>query len=87
LGARIDLARVRVPPVFKWLAREGAIAQNEMLRTFNCGIGMTVVTSPKDADAVCRAFTRAGEIATILGNVSKAADDARVLYDGKLNLG
>jgi len=87
LGARINLAAVHVPEIFQWLAGEGRIAQNEMLRTFNCGIGMTVVTSPKDADAVCRAFTRAGEIATILGNVSKAADDARVLYDGKLNLG
>ena len=38
LGARIDLARVPVLPVFQWLAREGGIAENEMLRTFNCGI-------------------------------------------------
>ncbi|MGB8058095.1 MAG: phosphoribosylformylglycinamidine cyclo-ligase, partial [Pseudolabrys sp.] len=44
LGARIDLTQITVPPVFQWLAREGNIAQNEMLRTFNCGIGMTVVT-------------------------------------------
>ena len=46
LGARIDLTQITVPPVFQWLAREGNIAQNEMLRTFNCGIGMTVVTAP-----------------------------------------
>ena len=50
-----------VPPVFQWLASEGGIAQNEMLRTFNCGIGMIVVASPKEADAVANAFTRAGE--------------------------
>ena len=50
-----------MPPVFKWLAREGNIAQNEMLRTFNCGIGMIVIASPKDAAAVTQAFTRAGE--------------------------
>src|SRR3974390_3491346 len=37
LGARIELTKVSVPPVFKWLAKQGVIAQNEMLRTFNCG--------------------------------------------------
>src|SRR5690349_6834010 len=39
MGAHIDLSKIPVLPVFKWLAREGGIAQNEMLRTFNCGIG------------------------------------------------
>ena len=38
-------ARVPVLPVFQWLAREGGIAENEMLRTFNCGIGMIVIVS------------------------------------------
>jgi len=87
LGARINLAAVPIPEIFQWLAGEGRIAQNEMLRTFNCGIGMTVVTSSKDADAVCHAFTKAGETATILGNVTTASGDARVLYDGQLSLG
>ncbi|MGC1847915.1 MAG: phosphoribosylformylglycinamidine cyclo-ligase, partial [Pseudolabrys sp.] len=54
LGARIDLTQITVPPVFQWLAREGNIAQNEMLRTFNCGIGMTVVTAPGEVDAVTK---------------------------------
>ena len=58
LGARIDLTGIAVPSVFQWLARAGNIAQNEMLRTFNCGIGMIVVISPKDADAVTGAFER-----------------------------
>ena len=56
LGARIDLATVPVLPVFKWLAGEGGIAQNEMLRTFNCGIGMIVIAAAKDAAAVTQAF-------------------------------
>ncbi|HXX06859.1 MAG TPA: phosphoribosylformylglycinamidine cyclo-ligase [Pseudolabrys sp.] len=86
-GARINLAAVRVPEIFRWLAGAGRIAPNEMLRTFNCGIGMIVVISPKDADAVGRAFTQAGETATILGNVIKVSGDARVVYDDKLNLG
>ena len=87
LGARIDLKRVPVLPVFKWLASEGGIAQNEMLRTFNCGIGMIVIAAPKDAAAVTQAFTQAGEQAVTIGSVMRAAGEARVVYDGKLDLG
>jgi phosphoribosylformylglycinamidine cyclo-ligase len=87
LGARIDLERVPVLPVFKWLAGEGGIAQNEMLRTFNCGIGMIVVAAPKDAAAVAQAFTAAGEKAVTIGSVVRATGDARVVYDGTLDLG
>jgi len=87
LGARIDLMRVAVPPVFKWLAREGGIAQNEMLRTFNCGIGMIAIASPKDAAAVTDAFGEAGEKVVTLGEVIAAASGPRVVYDGKLDLG
>ncbi|MFY9756991.1 MAG: phosphoribosylformylglycinamidine cyclo-ligase [Pseudolabrys sp.] len=87
LGARIDLARVAVPAVFQWLASEGGIAESEMLRTFNCGIGMIVVASPEKADAVVKAFTRAGETVVMLGDITSARGDASVAYDGKLNLG
>jgi phosphoribosylformylglycinamidine cyclo-ligase len=75
-----------VLPVFKWLASEGGIAQNEMLRTFNCGIGMIVIAAPKDAAAVAAAFTRAGEQAVTLGDVVCTPNEPRVIYDGKLNL-
>jgi len=87
LGARIDLARVNVLPVFKWLARTGNVAEHEMLRTFNCGIGMIVVVAPKDAAAVAQAFTRAGETPVTIGEVIEAASEPRVVYDGKLGLG
>src|SRR5665647_2103555 len=80
-GARIDLARVPVLPVFKWLASEGGIAQNEMLRTFNCGIGMIAVVAPNDAAAVADALTRAGETVSTLGEVIRAAQEPRVVYD------
>ena len=87
LGARIDLARVAVPAVFQWLASEGSIAESEMLRTFNCGIGMIVVASPQKAEAVVKAFTRAGETVVMLGDIISASGDTSVAYDGKLNLG
>jgi len=87
LGARIDLSRVPVKPVFKWLAAEGGIAQNEMLRTFNCGIGMIVIAAEKNVSTLIAAFTAAGEHALPIGKVVRAAGEPRVVYDGKLDLG
>jgi phosphoribosylformylglycinamidine cyclo-ligase len=87
LGARIDLAKVDVPPVFRWLAREGGIAQNELLRTFNCGVGMIAIAAQKDADAVMASFAGSGEHANLIGQVARAAGAARVAYDGQLDLG
>jgi phosphoribosylformylglycinamidine cyclo-ligase len=86
LGARIDLTRVPVLPVFKWIAATGSIAQNEMLRTFNCGIGMIVIVAAQDADAVAASFTRAGESVVRIGEVIRAANEPRVVYDGALDL-
>ena len=57
LAARIDKKAWRRPEVFKWLQREGNIAEHEMLRTFNCGIGMVVVCKKSMAGSVKRAFT------------------------------
>ena len=86
LGARIDLATVKAPAVFKWLADIGNVAQNEMLRTFNCGVGMIVVVAPKDADAVSAALTKAGEQVATIGKVMRASGEDRVVYDGALDL-
>jgi phosphoribosylformylglycinamidine cyclo-ligase len=86
LGARIDLSKVTVPPVFKWLAAQGGVAQNEMLRTFNCGVGMVVIAAEKDASNVSAAFAAAGEAPVAIGRVEHAASEPRVSYDGKLDL-
>ncbi len=75
-----------VLPVFKWLASEGGIAQNEMARTFNCGIGMIFIAAAKDADTVADAFTHAGEKVVTLGHVVRATGKPRVIYDGQLDL-
>ena len=87
LGARIDLARVPVLPVFQWLARTGGIAEKEMLRTFNCGIGMIAVVEPRKADAVAAVLKREGEHVTRLGELVAAKKGApRVTYTGRLNI-
>jgi len=86
LSARIDLGQVPVNPVFKWLASEGGVAEGEMLRTFNCGIGMIAIAAPENADAVVQAFTQAGETVVRIGSVERAAGEARVAFDGQLDL-
>ena len=85
LAARIDLARISVPPVFRWLAHVGRIERGEMLRTFNCGIGMAIVASADAADAVAASLTEAGETISRIG-VIEARREAAVTYDGELNL-
>jgi phosphoribosylformylglycinamidine cyclo-ligase len=63
LVAALDLARVPVLPVFRWLAAQGGIAEHEMLRTFNCGVGMVAVVEAARADAVMAVLAREGETA------------------------
>ncbi len=84
LAVRVDLARVPEVPLFKWLATTGGIVELEMLRTFNCGIGMVVVVDAAKADAVGAVLTRGGETVTRLGEV--VAGERRVIYDGHLKL-
>ncbi len=86
LGASVDLAKVPVPPVFKWLAGEGGVAQNEMLRTFNCGVGMIAIAAAKDADAVAQAFAQAGEKPVTIGSLVRATGETRVVYNRQLDL-
>jgi phosphoribosylformylglycinamidine cyclo-ligase len=52
LAAEIDLGAFMLPPVFAWLQGEARLDQDEMLRTFNCGIGMIVVVAASDVERV-----------------------------------
>jgi phosphoribosylformylglycinamidine cyclo-ligase len=82
----IDLDRVPVLPVFKWLAWSGKISEAEMLRTFNCGIGMVAVLDPAGAKAASECFAASGETVVQLGEIVAAKDGARTGYRGRLNL-
>ncbi len=69
--AEIDLDAVPYLPVFDWLQKTGGVAEREMLRTFNCGIGMIVVVKPKDAKAVAAALKKSGEKVVTLGSIRR----------------
>jgi len=66
----------KVPPLFEWLQREGNVAEAEMQRVFNCGIGMTVVVAAEHADAAVRALSGTGETVLRIGRIEarKAAE-------------
>jgi phosphoribosylformylglycinamidine cyclo-ligase len=87
LGVTLDLARLQVPPVFRWLAAAGGVSEPEMLRTFNCGVGMVAVVAASKADAVDAVLSREGEHVVRLGEVvASASGAARVGYRGRLDL-
>ena len=83
--AEIDLSTIVVPPVFGWLADTGGVAQAEMLRTFNCGIGMIVVVAEATCGAVADTLRQAGEAPVVIGRLI-AAGPTRVAYTGTLKL-
>lgn len=84
-AADLDLAAIAVPPVFSWLAQAGNVAEREMLRTFNCGIGMIAVVAEREAEAVMQALWTAGEAPITLGRLVPRTGDA-VTYRGQLAL-
>jgi len=86
-AARIALTHVPVLPVFRWLAQTGNITENEMLRTFNCGIGFVVIAEAKRAEIVAGAFAAAGEQVVHLGEVIAGSGKPETQFTGKLPLG
>ena len=86
LAVSLQLDRVPVLPVFKWLAAAGDIGENEMLRTFNCGVGMIAVLDRSGADAASECFAKNGETVIRLGEVVAAGGGSAVGFRGHLDL-
>jgi phosphoribosylformylglycinamidine cyclo-ligase len=78
LGIALDAAAIVLPPVFDWLMREGNVAREEMWRTFNCGVGFTVIL-PRDAVAGASALLAThGLASSVIGEIVPAQGDERV---------
>ncbi len=79
-AARIDLSAWPRPPVFDWLKQRGRVAEAEMLKTFNCGIGMIVCVAPGDESRVLETLRAAGEQAWPIGEIIPGHSDPAVTY-------
>ncbi len=81
--ARLDGDSWQWPRVFRWLQDTGAVTTEEMLRTFNCGVGMAVVVPETHAEQALEELAAAGEQAWSLGRIEAGTGEARVVWAGE----
>ena len=81
MGADINLDAWELPAVFKWLAAQGGMEEAELLKTFNCGIGMIAVVPADNVETARTAFTDAGHGVVEMGHINKGEG---VCYKGSL---
>ena len=96
IGASVNLASWQPPAVFGWLKSQAHVDAAEMLRTFNCGIGLVLVVAAAKADAVIAALKAEGEAPVIMGATEKGrgvkseakgkGEAEAVHYEGALRL-
>jgi phosphoribosylaminoimidazole synthetase len=72
LEARFDWNAWELPPVFQWLQDVGGVADHELRRTFNCGVGLVLIVDTHDLPDVLEGLVRAGEDAFVIGELAKA---------------
>jgi phosphoribosylformylglycinamidine cyclo-ligase len=81
VAARVDRKSWARPPLFDWLQQVGNVEEAEMLRTFNCGIGLAVVVAAADAAAAMRHLQDSGETVWRIGEiVARPVGAEQVLY-------
>jgi phosphoribosylformylglycinamidine cyclo-ligase len=81
LGCHIDLSSWVLPAVFRWLAETAGMSEPELLKTFNCGIGMILIVAADRAEAVAELLSDHGETVTRLGQIVVGEG---VIYSGRL---
>jgi len=77
--AVIDKNSWQLPEVFQWLQKNGNVVDKEMHRTFNCGVGMVLIASAEDAEAVISSLHQSGESAWQLGTI-ESGDKEQVVF-------
>lgn len=81
--AAVDLGTIRILPVFKVIREVGNVPDPDMARTFNLGVGMTMVVKPSAVKQVIRHLARKGHDAYVIGKIVKG--NRKVAYEGRLN--
>jgi phosphoribosylformylglycinamidine cyclo-ligase len=72
LSPKIDYGSLHLPPVFQWLQRAGSLSEEEMRRTFNCGIGLVMAADRAMAGEVMDSLVKAGEAPFVIGELGPA---------------
>jgi phosphoribosylformylglycinamidine cyclo-ligase len=72
LAPKIDYQALKLPPVFDWLQRAGSVSDEEMRRTFNCGVGIVMAVEPALAQPVMEQLARGGEAPFVIGELANA---------------
>lgn len=80
LQAKIDLGSWNMPKIFQWLQQQANVDANEMLKTFNCGVGMILVLPDEQAQNAVDFLSTLGEDAWVIGEISDAEDGSSVSY-------
>jgi phosphoribosylformylglycinamidine cyclo-ligase len=80
--ARLDPAAWPRPPIFGWLQRRGELPESEMLRVFNCGIGMILIVPREQADDIAQRLQGLGERAYVIGEIERKTSDEPPLRYG-----
>jgi len=81
LQARIRRNAWRIPPIFQWLQAQGQVNDKEMVRTFNCGIGMVLVVPAQHQAAIMSHLQQCGETCYALGEIASASDATGVVIE------
>lgn len=84
LACEIDLSSWTLPPVFRWLAATANMAEGELLKTFNCGIGLVLAVEAERAEALSALLSGMGETVCTLGRIVAAEGGDAVVYKGRL---
>ena len=79
--ARIQASSWQLPDIFQWLQQQGNVAQQEMYRTFNCGVGMVLAVHAEDADSTIELLNSAGEQAWRIGDIVSSAGTPDVVIE------
>ncbi len=80
LAAHIDCGSWEVPAIFPWLKEQGNVATEEMLRTFNAGIGMVLAVAPEQADNIATLLADAGETVSRIGTLEEKQEKSVVFH-------
>ena len=82
--ARLDPEAWPRPPIFGWLQRRGELSESEMLRVFNCGIGMILIVPREQADDIAQRLQGLGERAYVIGEIERKTPEEPPLLYGPL---